>query len=388
MTAEKETTSQPEAMDAKVLTVKVMIEKNLWLTRVRWIYTLFIFMFFFSYDFFSRNVLISYRTLILILGLSLLGNIIFILTLKRSLKFPTAEHSYESFLSLATIQLDFDLVVLSLLIFFSGGFESPITVLFIFHIMICTFLIYHKKALKSTMTAIVLVITIFFLNEGLVTSSQKFTRMMAFNIILLIAYFISAYLSRNLRDNEKALQELFEKTRELSVTDGLTNLYNHAHFFLMLNLQLEKAKRYQWPFSIIIFDVDHFKKYNDTHGHIKGSEALKKVAVQMRKVFRVSDIMARYGGDEFVVILPHSDKVGAYLAAERLREVVEIESFYGSEKLPLGKFTLSMGISSYPEHGVTTEEILNNADKALYMAKKMGRNRAVIYSEERKTPTN
>lgn len=370
------------AANGEVPAVKLMIEKNLWLTRVRWLYTLFIFLFFFAYNQLSPDRLIGYRTLVLITALSVLGNTIFIFTLRRSQKFPTSEHNRDSFLSLASMQLDFDLVVLSLLIFFSGGFNSPIMVLFIFHIMASTFLIYHKKAFKNTLTAIALVIVIFFLNEGLAVSSQRITRMIVFNIILFFAFLISAYLSRNLRASEKSLQELLEETRELSVTDGLTNLYNHTHFFLLLNLQLEKAKRFNWPLSIIIFDVDDFKSYNDAHGHLKGSEALKNVASLMRKVFRGGDALARYGGDEFVAILPQSDKVGAYLAAERLREVVEAEPFFGEEKQPLGKITISTGIASYPEHGSATDELLNNADKALYAAKKHGRNRTVIYDKK------
>jgi diguanylate cyclase (GGDEF)-like protein len=134
---------------------------------------------------------------------------------------------------------------------------------------------------------------------------------------------------------------------------------------------------------LIIFDVDHFKVYNDTNGHIQGSEVLKQVAALMKKMFRASDILARYGGDEFIVLLSMSDKVGAYLAADRLREIIEKEPFPNREKQPLKKITLSLGIASFPEHGVTIDEILDNADKALYEAKRLGRNRAVIYEKER-----
>jgi diguanylate cyclase (GGDEF)-like protein len=131
-----------------------------------------------------------------------------------------------------------------------------------------------------------------------------------------------------------------------------------------------------------MFDVDNFKNYNDNHGHLKGSEVLKQVGNIMRKCFRSSDVLAKYGGDEFVIILPDSDKVGAFLAADRLREVVEEEPFEGREQQPLGKITLSLGISSYPEHGSTLEDLLDRADKALYSAKKTGRNRTVLYSDD------
>ncbi|MCP5106557.1 MAG: GGDEF domain-containing protein [bacterium] len=255
-------------------------------------------------------------------------------------------------------------------------------VLFIFYIMVATFLISHQKAFKNTLTAMLLVVVIFFTDEGLIFSSEKLTTMTGFNVILLFAYMISAYLSRNLRENEEKLNRLLEKFREQSVTDGLTDLYNQTHFFLLLNLQMERAKRYKTTFSLILFDVDNFKNYNDSNGHIAGSEALQRVGRLMKEVFRSSDILAKYGGDEFVIILPNSDKIGAFLGAERIREAVENEPFPGGKHQPMGKMTLSLGIASYPEHGADTEEILGRADKAMYFAKQTGRNKTVIYSED------
>jgi diguanylate cyclase (GGDEF)-like protein len=316
--------------------------------------------------------------------LSILGNLIFTLTLRRNLRLSFNAVSHDSLSSLASLQLDFDLVILSLLAYFSGGFESPVLVLFIFYIMVATFLIHHKKAVQKTYTAMILVVVIFFSTAGLAVSSKNITTMIGFNVILLFAHFISAYLSRNLKENEKKLQELLHKFRKESVTDGLTGLYNQSHFFLLLNLQMERSKRYGTPFSLIIFDVDNFKNYNDTNGHIAGSSALKRVGDLMKEAFRTGDMLAKYGGDEFVVILPNSDKIGAFLGAERIREMVESEHFEGGEHQPKGKVTLSLGISAYPEHGADTREILDRADKALYSAKEGGRNKTVIYSEELK----
>jgi diguanylate cyclase (GGDEF)-like protein len=279
-------------------------------------------------------------------------------------------------------QLDFDLVILSLLVFFSGGFNSPVLVLFIFYIMVGTFLIHHNKAIKNTITAMVLVVVIYFSNEGLIISSEKLTSMVAFNMILLFTYFISSYLSKNLRENEKKIQDLLKRTQEISVTDALTNLYNQTYFFILFRLQLKKALRYHSAFSVIIFNIDHFKDYNDKNGFLKGSDVLHQVANIMRKCFRTSDVLAKYGGDEFVIILSESDKVGAFLAAERLREAVKEENFKGGRQQPEGKVTLSLGISNFPEHGSSVEELMDHAAKALYWAKKNGRNKTVIYSEE------
>ncbi|MCK4837071.1 MAG: GGDEF domain-containing protein, partial [Candidatus Aminicenantes bacterium] len=245
-----------------------------------------------------------------------------------------------------------------------------------------TFVIDYKKSLKNTIATVVLITVIFFKDVGLIVPSQKLVTLIAFDIILIVSFFISAFLSKNMRKNEKILQQLLKKTRELSITDGLTNLYNQTHFFEMLKHEIEQSRRYKQVFSLIIFDVDDFKKYNDNNGHIYGSRALEQIGSIMKKIFRSSDILARYGGDEYVIILPNTDKVGAFLAADRLRERVENEEFYGEKRQPKGKITISLGITGFPEHGNTVEEILSNADKALYRVKKMGGNRTIIYSEE------
>ncbi|MCX6579455.1 MAG: diguanylate cyclase [Candidatus Aminicenantes bacterium] len=379
---QKEKQLFPDIDDPQELAADLVISKNRWLTRSRALYTLFIFIFFIAYAYFSGAVDINLREILLTVMLSLLGNLLFILVLKRSIKISSSEVNRGALSSLTMLQLDFDLVVLALLIFFSGGFESPLLVFFVFYIVMTTFLVEHKKALKNTLAAIALVAGIFLTHAGFRVSSKDITSLVGFGFILLFTYLVSAYLSQSLRENERKLRELLEKFREQSVTDGLTGLYNQTHFFLLFNLQLERARRYRTALSLIIFDVDYFKNYNDSNGHIAGSAALKKVGQLTQKVFRASDILSKYGGDEFVIILPNSDKIGAFLGAERLRETVEHTSFEGGETQPLGKVTLSLGIASYPEHGVTTKDILDRADKAMYVAKESGRNKTVIYSPD------
>ncbi len=379
---QKEKQLLPDVDDPQELAADLVISKNRWLTRTRALYTLFIFIFFIAYAYFSGVVDVNLREILLTVMLSLSGNLLFILVLKRNIKFSPSEINRRALSSLAMMQLDFDLVVLALLIFFSGGFESPLLVFFVFYIVMTTFLVEHKKALKNTLAAIALVAVIFLTHAGWRVSSKEITSLVGFGFILLFTYLVSAYLSQSLRENEGKLRELLEKFREQSVTDGLTGLYNQTHFFLLFNLQLERAKRYRTALSLIIFDVDHFKNYNDSNGHIAGSAALKKVGQLTQKVFRSSDMLAKYGGDEFVIILSNSDKIGAFLGAERLRETVEHTAFEGGESQPLGKVTLSLGIASYPEHGATTKEILDRADKAMYIAKESGRNKTVIYSPD------
>jgi diguanylate cyclase (GGDEF)-like protein len=149
-----------------------------------------------------------------------------------------------------------------------------------------------------------------------------------------------------------------------------------------LEKELESSTKHDYTFSVIILDLDNFKNYNDNNGHIRGSEALRKIATIMKKVFRSTDILAKYGGDEFVTILSHTDKVGAFLAADRLREVIEKEPFIGEGKQPNEKLTISLGIASFPDHGKTAEEILNKADKAMYFAKEIGKNKTILYSDD------
>ena len=368
--------------DPHALAVELIMGKNLWLTKIRWLYSLLIFLFFFIHKYIADKVYINFRSFILIMSLAILANLIFIFSLRKKLKKPLKKIEYKSLLSIISLQLDFDLVVLFLLVFFSGGFESPVIVLFILYVMLSTFLTDYKKAFRNTLASVVLIGVIFFKDESLISSTQKLTTMIGFNIILVFSFLISAYLSKNLRKNEGVLQELLKKTRELSITDGLTDLYNQSHFFELLDLELKKSEKHKLTFSLIMFDVDSFKTYNDHNGHIHGSRALNKIGVLMKKVFRFSDILAKYGGDEFVVILPQTDKIGAFLAADRLRETVEQEEFTGMEKQPQGKITLSIGIASYPAHGTSAEEILDRADKAMYYAKETGKNKTIIFSDD------
>jgi diguanylate cyclase (GGDEF)-like protein len=370
-----------EMDDPITLAIENIVEKNFWLTKIRWVFSLFILMFFTIYNSLQDKIYIDSYRLFLVIFLSVLGNIIFIFALKKESKKLSKDIDYDKFSFIASLQLDFDLVVLVLLVYLSAGFESPVIVLFIFYVIISTFIIEHKKAFKNTLTSIVLLLLIFFKNEGFGFSSEKLASMTAFNTILFFSYFISAYVSKNFKKNEAILQELLKKTRKLSVTDGLTGLCNQTHFFSLLKSEVETSKKYNLVFSIIIFDVDHFKNYNDNNGHILGSKTLAKVGLIMKKAFRASDILAKYGGDEFVIILPKTDKIGAFLAADRLRGVIEEEEFIGQKKQPFEKITISLGIASYPSHGLTDEEILGKADKALYFAKETGRNKTIIYNK-------
>ncbi len=375
-------TPADELQHPDILALRHMFGKNRWLIRIRWIYPLFIMAFFLAYHFLARRSLISFQEALLVFLLPVIVNFIFILDLRKNEKLGDRLPDPNKLLRTVSLQLDFDLVALAMTVFFSGALNSPIIAMFIVYIMISTFLVDYHKAFRNTLKAIFLLLGIALLqNREIFFSSQQIMGMLAFDFMFIFAYFVSGYLSKNLHRNEELLHDLLQQTRELSISDGLTGLYNQMHFFKLLDLETKKSQRYDLNFSLIIFDVDHFKNFNDSNGHLRGSETLKDIAVVMKNKFRSTDLLAKYGGDEFVIILPQTDKVGAYLAAERLRESVEKRVFPGAETQPQKKITISIGLASYPEHGLTDEEILNHADKSLYFAKESGRNRTIMYND-------
>lgn len=182
---------------------------------------------------------------------------------------------------------------------------------------------------------------------------------------------------------EKALLENEEKYRALSITDPLTGLHNRRHFFERATAELERAARYKTPVSLFIYDIDHFKKLNDTWGHLAGDLALKVIAAASEKVMRKIDILARYGGEEFVCLLPETDLAEAQLAAERVRHELEASPIeHQGKRLAV---TASFGVGSLAQLGLREappqdilQQIIRHADDALYQAKASGRNRVCI----------
>lgn len=166
------------------------------------------------------------------------------------------------------------------------------------------------------------------------------------------------------------------KIREFAVRDGLTMLYNHRHFYERLKTEWARSHRYKKPLSIILSDIDYFKKVNDTYGHVSGDMALRETARMLNKHVRTTDIVARYGGEEFAIILPETFAKEAMVVAERIRKDIETHQFKGEKENV--KFTISMGVQdSQPSHIKRFEDLVRYADEKLYKAKNAGRNRVV-----------
>ena len=177
--------------------------------------------------------------------------------------------------------------------------------------------------------------------------------------------------------------QLFEKNRYLSNTDELTNLANRRYFQEILKRELAQARRFKTPFSLIMVDIDHFKRFNDTHGHLRGDIVLKRVAAHLLRNTRGIDLVGRFGGEEFIVLLPKTTKEGAFTAAEKLRQELAREEFPGAEQSqPGGRLTLSLGLAEYPTDSRDIHQLLECADRALYAAKEGGRNRTVAWNAE------
>lgn len=188
-------------------------------------------------------------------------------------------------------------------------------------------------------------------------------------------------------ENPKIIElDLFEKTALSAVTDGLTGLYNHRYFHVRLEEEIERARRYKMNLSLIMFDLDDFKVYNDMNGHIAGDILLVEMAKIIRKTGRRTDIPARYGGEEFGVILPHTDRDGAFTIALRICQKVFNTHFPNEEVLPTKTATLSGGISTYPVDSEDKTELVDCADIALYEAKKDGKNRVYLYQPHFRRP--
>jgi len=166
----------------------------------------------------------------------------------------------------------------------------------------------------------------------------------------------------------------FERVRQLAYVDGVTGIFNRRYFELRLAEEIARSSRHRLGFSLIMMDIDHFKQLNDEFGHLLGDEVLRQVSGILGQQLRKSDVLSRYGGEEFAIITPETAVESAQAVADKLRRIVESWHFPGVAR----RVTISAGVAEFPTQGATRDELVKSADEALYAAKQSGRNRVFI----------
>jgi len=185
--------------------------------------------------------------------------------------------------------------------------------------------------------------------------------------------------------NPKAVEiAAWEAMERSAVTDGLTGLFNRLYFHSSLKVEAKRSRRYDLNFSLVMLDLDDFKQVNDHHGHVVGDSALATVSEVIRQNVREIDVPCRYGGEEFALILPETDRAGAFIVTERIRADVESVFRQRSFNDRLLELTLSGGLSVYPSDSLSEEELLVRADQALYHSKHQGKNRVTVHPAEKR----
>jgi diguanylate cyclase (GGDEF)-like protein len=193
-------------------------------------------------------------------------------------------------------------------------------------------------------------------------------------------YILKPYSEKELHATIKmalSKHQQYQSILEKSILDPLTDLYNRRYLEEALDKELLRAKRHQYPVSLILIDIDHFKQVNDNYGHNTGDEVLKRMADIMRNNVRNSDIICRYGGEEILILLPECSLEKSSFIAELLRKIVS-EIKVACDNFTLTNITISAGIASFPDHGLTRKALIEVADVALYQAKAQGRNQIVV----------
>ncbi len=185
------------------------------------------------------------------------------------------------------------------------------------------------------------------------------------------------FISAKLEEANHEMAKMNQKLREMSYKDDLTGIYNRRYFNLALEEEIRRAERYRHTFSLVILDIDHFKLINDEHGHASGDKVLADIGRILKEDSRSSDVVCRFGGEEFAVILPETDVDNGRFFAEKMLQSVRRHDFVLDSELTV-KVTTSAGVSMYPSGGDNFEDLVNTADKALYRAKSEGRDRVCV----------
>lgn len=202
-----------------------------------------------------------------------------------------------------------------------------------------------------------------FIALSMMFSAEHITMMGYFTLLgCIIAMLRALYIHKR--------EEFYEEIRLLSLTDGLTSVYNRRYFDIQINKEIDRSRRYSHSLSLLIIDLNDFKKYNDTFGHLQGDILLKEIAVLLKSCVRNPDFVVRYGGDEFVIVMPESDKDSANKLSERLHSEIEAYSLNNIATQKWATISFSVGIAAFPSDSRDIDGLFRKADERLYKVKR------------------
>lgn len=314
-----------------------------------------------------RLVTVHYKYALLFVPLMILISIYFVWSFSSKSKIST---NYEHLTNL--IETVIFISLFSIIIIICGANESQYKFLYLFIIITTTIQSGMKKGLiVSGISSIIMLAMDIFMAPNLIVNTYFENDLILAGIFILTAWPLGFYV--------KVEGEHIEMLEDLVNIDGLTKLYNHRYFYDVLIEKIKIGKRDNTPVSMIFIDIDYFKQYNDTFGHQKGDNILKKIGELIKDNSRKEDIAARYGGEEFAIILPDTNEKTALNIAENLRKKIENAHFDGEESQPNGKITASMGVSVFPDKANNQIELIKSTDDALYRAKFFNKNRIEAY---------
>ncbi len=266
------------------------------------------------------------------------------------------------------------IVFISWVVWHTGRITSPLLNLYFLPI-IASALIFGKLATAIKMTVVIGCLMFFAYDPKSRTllAMPFWGELLAISAPIILVAYITTMLAADIR-------YAVDKIKQVSDTDELTGIYNMRAFSAMLHRAFRQSVRYGHALSVVMIDSDNLKQINDKHGHESGNRLLQHLVRDIREQLRGSDVMARFGGDEFIVLLPETGNKGALETAERIRKAIENSRF--DVRTGDTRITVSVGVASYPEDGGNLDVILEKADKAMYRAKERGRNKVIAYTED------
>jgi diguanylate cyclase (GGDEF)-like protein len=262
------------------------------------------------------------------------------------------------------------LVFAGALVYLTGGFESPFTFTFPLIVGAGALLVAPRIALVLAILA-----TAAYLGAGLAVNQAPATGPLVQMLVNLTGLYLLAYIGVTVGREQRRARDAAIR---MSTVDSLTGLFNRTFFFSALEREIARGDRSGRAFCLIMLDLDDLKSVNDRYGHIAGDQVLRIVADTIRSGVRKIDVAARYGGDEFVALLPETDPTGGWVLAEKIRLTVAEQGVSGIEPTP----TVSVGVVSYPADGRSADALLVSADRAMYASKRGGKNRVARAAAE------